>query len=432
MAIALLGLLAFSSFLIDYGVMMVSRGQAQTAADAGAMAAAYYLAWNDPSDLAGARAIGVAAAQANPVWGQPPDVTPADVTFPTCPPGAPGPVDTCVRVDVFRNQRANGNPLPVVFASLLGMANQGVRATATAQVLYGEGPGPGDCVKPFSIPDRWEEFREDQNATPEAWVDDLPDPWPVDEAMWPNEEPWDPDDEYNARFTQGGNRGELLNSLPGTEGEPIDLFGPGITHGPGVSGFNIAPNPQLEEAWNDNGILLALKHGNGEQIVPSWYYPFVVTDACGTGANCYRARISGCANMEGIGIGDPLTSEPGNMQGPTRQGMQDLMAQDQGVYWTPDESGYPRGTLKGGMGYDSPRLAMVPLFDPDIYMAGHQNGRIQAGNAELVVTKWAGIFFNGMSGNTVMGHLMPIDFTPTATNLSDDPNSFLRTAILVR
>ena len=246
--------------------MMVSRGQAQTAA--GAMAAAYYLAWNDPSDLAGARAIGVAAAQANPVWGQPPDVTPADVTFPTCPPGAPGPVDTCVRVDVFRNQRANGNPLPVVFASLLGMANQGVRATATAQVLYGEGPGPGDCVKPFSIPDRWEEFREDQNATPEAWVDDLPDPWPVDEAMWPNEEPWDPDDEYNARFTQGGNRGELLNSLPGTEGEPIDLFGPGITHGPGVSGFNIAPNPQLEEAWNDNGILLALKHGNGEQIVP--------------------------------------------------------------------------------------------------------------------------------------------------------------------
>ena len=84
------------------------------------------------------------------------------------------------------------------------------------------------------------------------------------------------------------------------------------------------------------------------------------------------------------------------------------------------------------MGMASPRLAMVPLFDPDIYMAGHQNGRIQAGNAEIVITRYAGIFFNGMQGNTVMGHLMPIDFTPTPTNLSADPNSFLRTVILVR
>ena len=136
--------------------------------------------------------------------------------------------------------------------------------------------------------------------------------------------------------------------------------------------------------------------------------------------------------MEGVGIGDPLTSEPGNMRGPTRQGMRNLIAQDRDVYWTQWEYGYPRGTLMDGMGYDSPRLAMVPLFDPDIYMAGHQNGRIQAGAEEIVVTNWAGIFFNEMSGNTVIGHLMPIDFTPTPTNLSDNPNSFLRTVILVR
>ena len=32
----------------------------------------------------------------------------ADVTFPPCPPGAPGLADVCVRVDVFRNQRAGG------------------------------------------------------------------------------------------------------------------------------------------------------------------------------------------------------------------------------------------------------------------------------------------------------------------------------------
>ena len=422
-AIAMLGLLAFSSFSIDYGVMMVSRGQAQTAA--GALAAALYLAWDDPADLGGAQAIGVAAAQQNPVWGQQPDVTPADVTFPACPPGAPGPVDTCVRVDVFRNQRANGSPLPVFFASLLGMNDQGVRATATAQVLYGSAPGPGDCVKPFAIPDRWEEQREDENATPGAWVDDIPDLWPIDEPMLP-EHPWDPDDEYNARFTNGPNRGELLNSLPGTGGEPIDEYWPG------VSGYNIPANPQLEVDWNDNGIQLALKHSNGSQIAPSWYYPIVLPNSCGTGAACYRSNISGCASGEGLYVDGALTNEPGNMVGPTHQGVDDLIALDGDAYWSPDEAGYPRGTVADGMGMASPRLAIVPVFNAEIYMEGHQNGRIDAGNAELVITNFVGIFFNDTQGPVVYGHIMPLDFTPTPDNLSDDPNSFLRTVILVR
>ena len=79
-----------------------------------------------------------------------------------------------------------------------------------------------------------------------------------------------------------------------------------------------------------------------------------------------------------------------------------------------------------------PRLAVVPVFDADIYMTGHQNGRIDAGDAEIVITNFVGIFFNRVQGNTVMGHMMPLDFTPTPDNLSDDPNSFLRTVILVR
>ena len=69
-AIALLGLLVFSSFTIDHGLRMVACGQSKTAADAGALAAALYLAWDDPSgDLAGAQAIAVTAAQENPVGG---------------------------------------------------------------------------------------------------------------------------------------------------------------------------------------------------------------------------------------------------------------------------------------------------------------------------------------------------------------------------
>ena len=424
-AIAALGLLAFSSFSIDYGVMMVSRGQAQTAA--GAMAAALYLAWDDGDDLAGTQAMAVTAAQANSVWGESPDVTPADVTFPPCPPGAPGLVDNCVRVDVFRNQRANGNPLPVFVASLFGMPNQGVRATATAQILYGSAPGPGDCVKPFAIPDRWEEFREAQDMT-DPIVDDLIDPF-----NYPNDEPsvdetamspWDPDDEYNVRFTNGPDRGELLNSLPGTLGEPIDEY-----WGPDISGYHMPQNVQAEIDSNPNGIKLALKHSNGNQVAPSWYYPIVLE--C-PGANCYRAAIEGCVSAEWLEEGVALTNEPGNMVGPTRIGLNNLIAQDFNANWTNLPAGYPRGTIEGGMGMASPRLAIVPVFDADIFMEGHQNGRIQANDAELIVTRFVGVFFQEMDGNTLMGHMMPLDFTPTPTNLSDDPSSFLRSVILVR
>ena len=84
-AVSLAGLLAFSAFTIDYGVMMVSRSQAQNAADATALSAAQYLAWDDPADQAGAQQAGVAAAQQNWVWGEPPDVLDADIVFETCP-----------------------------------------------------------------------------------------------------------------------------------------------------------------------------------------------------------------------------------------------------------------------------------------------------------------------------------------------------------
>jgi Flp pilus assembly protein TadG len=81
-AISLLGLLAFSAFSLDHGIMMTSRAQAQNAADAGAMAAALYLAWDDGTDLAGARAAGVTATQQNLVWGNAPDVLTTDVRTP--------------------------------------------------------------------------------------------------------------------------------------------------------------------------------------------------------------------------------------------------------------------------------------------------------------------------------------------------------------
>ena len=103
------------------------------------------LAFDSPTDQAAARARAIAMATENQVWAQAPSVTDGDVTFPVCPPGTPGPTDTCVKVDVFRNQ-ARGNALPTFFAHLVDITSQGVVATATAQVVPVPPPtacGPG-------------------------------------------------------------------------------------------------------------------------------------------------------------------------------------------------------------------------------------------------------------------------------------------------
>ena len=161
-AVCLLVLLAFSAFVVDYGVMWASRGQAQTAADSGALAGAISLAYETGGNLAAqqanAKVKARAAAHQNFVWGQAPDVQPTDVTFPACPPGAPGPPDMCVRVNAFRNQ-ARGNALSMFFGNLVGVGSQGVRATATAQVVAAD---TSECLRPWAVIDRWNEFHTDQ------------------------------------------------------------------------------------------------------------------------------------------------------------------------------------------------------------------------------------------------------------------------------
>src|SRR5688572_32310122 len=88
--IALLGLMAISTFVIDYGVMWTARRQAQNSADAGALAGAISLAFIDFNNQGMARDSALSVAGLNNVWGQSPDITPGDVTFPMCPPGSPG------------------------------------------------------------------------------------------------------------------------------------------------------------------------------------------------------------------------------------------------------------------------------------------------------------------------------------------------------
>jgi Flp pilus assembly protein TadG len=379
--VAMVALLAFGAFVVDYGVMWASRGQIQTAADAGALAGAIALAWDSPTDFNGAKAKAGAVARANNVWGTAPAVTAADVTFPACPPGAPGLPDTCVKVDAFRNQ-ARGNSLPMYFGNLVGVTAQGVRATATAQVFVGD---ESDCVKPFAIPDKWQE-------------------------VYPVAKGWAPTDEYNLTKPTNPNKGAPL-ATP-------DIYTAPSQNSTGT-GFSLP---------GDLGLALTLKNGSpGDSIQPGWFYPIRVkpTDSGGTD---YRNNIMNC-NSRKIEPGTQLEPENGNMVGPTKQGMQDLIAQDPSAHWDVATKKVIGGCMAAGTCARSPRLGAVAVFNPESYSTTKTNG-----NTMVTVTNILGFWLESINNNgDVLGYFCYYPTTASGGNSTlTASSSFLRSVILVR
>ena len=428
-AVCLLVLLAFSAFVVDYGVMWASRGQAQTAADAGALAGAISLAYetegNTAAQQANARAKARATAQQNFVWGEAPDVQPGDVTFPPCPPGAPGPPDTCIRVDAHRNQ-TRGNPLSMFFGNLVGVGSQGVRATATAQVTAAD---TSECLRPWAVIDRWNEFHTDQP------------------------EPDAPDNDFDWNSTYDKYSDGKGSSPP----QENDLYVPPSAAGPGT-GFRIP---------DDAGKRFVVKTdtNTNSTVSPGWFRAIRIPRLDGqNGGAVYRDNISRCgglptsywtpgndpcpANISNDDMAYWATqgcyaTEPGNMVGPTGQGVDDILATDPSAVWvegaTPAE-GYVENSIHGEDWLKSKRIVPVGVIDIDWFLSQDPSGA----NGVLRLVNIFGFFIEGMgdvdaatgaitlspSGKAVVGRVLTIPATGIGrlhTNAT-----FLRTIILVR
>jgi Flp pilus assembly protein TadG len=177
-AISILALTAFTAFVVDYGELWVARGQAQSAADAGALAGAIARQYDEAGNPLPAnggkteQSALKAAACASRSSGCPstPLANPATVAslvWPSeaglnstvavdqtwsCPPGVTG---KCARVDVYRNGENGSKVLPTFFGRLLGPNfSHGVKATASARIASANAT---NCMRPFAIPDRWTE-----------------------------------------------------------------------------------------------------------------------------------------------------------------------------------------------------------------------------------------------------------------------------------
>src|SRR5262245_18381289 len=398
-AVSLLALLALAAFVIDYGVMWASRGQAQTSADAGALAGAISLAFDSPTDQVGARARAIAVAGRNRVWGRDPGIGDGDVTFPACPPGTPGLPDTCVKVDVVRNQ-AHGNALPTFFGRLAGVMSQGVRATATAQLATGNAT---DCLRPWAVADRWEEHWENGK---------------------PSIVPWTPSSIFD-KYDKFGNLDPKVTT-PDVYRAPTKL-----DPGTGLTAFDANGNPSPEY-----GMQLTLKNGDSKQNISSgWFLALNLPDGNGNptnGGSTYRDNISAC-NAHVFAIGDSLSveSNQGNMVGPTQQGVNDLLALDRSASWNAStksvQNSCAPGTCAGRYYARSPRIVAVALFNLDAYFAGTPNGK-----STVPITNIVGFFVEGVSGKNVQGRLVSIPGTTVGSSAVANAASFMRTILLVR
>jgi Putative Flp pilus-assembly TadE/G-like len=323
-ATGLVALILFSALALDEGVLWVSRTQAQSVADAGAMAGAISREFDDLNDppLANGVAYNAAlsAAQQNNIWGDTPTTFAISWNRPA---GVPTWIQgKFARVDVFRNGENGSTKIPTYFLQLVGRNNQGVKATATAVAAIAN--ATNNCLRPWMIPDKW------------------------------------------------------AGPITSTYTAPPDYYNPpDPTTGLGGTGYQVPA---------DIGDVVTLNPGSpAGTISPSIYYQ---VDLNGTGGATLRQDIESCSGVS-TAIGDQLTVFPGGSVGPVRQGVNDLVGQDQYATWDASTKQVINSCCP-----ISPRIVPIAMFSPADFAAQNR----QSGRFNLTVVNIMGFFVQGADG----------------------------------
>jgi hypothetical protein len=93
-------------------------------------------------------------------------------------------------------------------------------------------------------------------------------------------------------------------------------------------------------------------------------------------------------------MGTIIEQEPGDMSGPTLQGIQELIDQDPNAHW----DSYCKCVKDSAFG-TSPRVFPIPLYDPKYYADGQANGRY----ADFKIANFLGFFADHVAGNQIYG-----------------------------
>jgi len=147
-------------------------------------------------------------------------------------------------------------------------------------------------------------------------------------------------------------------------------------------------------------VMLKTGHTGAPGAPPSFFYcvdfPPINKGTPVPGANEYLENIIEGSDIV-IEIGDILQVEPGNMAGPTQQGVNELISMDPNAYWdtntnTIQDSNYPEFT--------SPRVCKVSMYDP--------TEPPEPGRNYVTVIRLRAFFLEEMQGRDVYGRFISI------------------------
>ncbi|MGH7612751.1 MAG: pilus assembly protein TadG-related protein [Gemmatimonadales bacterium] len=320
--VAITTVLGFMALAIDLGMLFVARNDAQRAADAAALAGASAFLDNE-----GSYAVGPATNRAmeyalrNTFQNGPIDSS--EVTIRVVP--------ESLRVDVWIQR----DSVQTMFARILGMRWVPIGAYAAAQAADA---GSAKCLKPFAVPDIWHDENGDANLN----------------RVWDTGETW----------AYGDSPGDLYSPYTGPGGATTE------------TGYGSAWRNFTTPVTGDYGRPIKIKITDPQDAeTPSpgiflpWRLPYDPSQGTctqggggGGGAATYRQNICTC-NTTDIALNTPYEIEPGNMVGPTWQGVTELIDDDPGAYW--DETTQSvKGSSFGSAWMNSPRIIKIALWAP--------------------------------------------------------------------
>jgi hypothetical protein len=305
-----MGFLAATTIAIDVGMMMTARSQAQTAADASALAGAVALAFNNNVDTSTSgpavqSALNTATSSGNHVLGQAVSIQSSDVTFENDASGKP----YRVHVQVFRSS-ARGNAVSTLMGSMFGINSVDVGATAVAEATLANAE---NCVKPWAVPDKWTE-----RQTP----------------------PWD--------------TGDTFSAFPSNPSVFPDIYR--TASAAGYTGYTTSAN---------TGTTITLTSDVGNTITPGMFFAIRLPGS--SGETDFTNNITGCSQSK-MTLGANLSIEPSATSNDTATAAAALIAQDPSAYWNA-ASNQVVSTLN-----PSPRVVVVPAYDPLYFDQGKKVG----------------------------------------------------------
>ncbi|MEJ2205619.1 MAG: pilus assembly protein TadG-related protein [Gemmatimonadota bacterium] len=322
-AVTMVVLLGMAALAVDLSMGYATRAEAQRIADAAALAGgSAFMDFPQAQAFQPAQDRAYEYALGQGMRGEPVDSSEITVQIDVA--------ERLVRVGIRRQG------VPTWFARVIGFDDIDIAAKAAAKAMLA---GTARCLKPIALPDMWHDADDDDNGN----------------NVWDPGEEWimgsHPDDRYQ-RFNGMG-----APDAATATGYGSDHRGPDRDYGRSIQIKGADPNdeynlnPGLFYPWRlptDEDMADCDKGGGG-------------LDA---GGSVYRNNICEC-NDSPVQLDTPYELEPGNMIGPTYQGIDELMSEDPDAYWDPAANEGRGGIVNSafGPGMASPRVIKIALFD---------------------------------------------------------------------